>query len=458
MERLVANYRTLLQQVDVGGPAQSARAKAAALTKQVLDALEGLDEESSAAEAVAKLEGRVSPALLTLAEGLMVQANGLASLTAAVEGLGGFDAQYAQIERVSAHHGDNWEVLLHGHLKADRPVMFDLTDVIELKATSEDSSVLDALAHAKAHRAMVRDFIPDRDTDGRRVDVSFATQNWQKAIRDRRRPGHFVRRHFEAMMFYYLADELRTGDVAAIGSEEYADWSEQLLPWEQVEAKLPEYLAEVGLAASGEQVPFDGRALVAQLRGRLSAAAAAADGEYPDNYELFIDPDSGVPKLKARRAEKPRRSALVLEQAIKERMPERTLLGIVARTAYWIEWWNRFGPASGNDPKLKDPFGRYVITTFVKGTNMTFAEAARHITGVSGHELSVAALRHVTTAKLNEAIGDVVDRHAQLDLSWAWGNGTTAAADGTNMDTYLDNLLAETSVGWCRARRRRRRT
>ncbi|MFF2235782.1 Tn3 family transposase [Streptomyces anulatus] len=43
---------------------------------------------------------------------------------------------------------------------------------------------------------------------------------------------------------------------------------------------------------------------------------------------------------------------------------------------------------------------------------------------------------------MNEAIGDVVDRHAQLDLSWAWGNGTTAAADGTNMDTYLDNLLA----------------
>jgi hypothetical protein len=98
-----------------------------------------------------------------------------------------------------------------------------------------------------------------------------------------------------------------------------------------------------------------------------------------------------VPKLKPRRAEKPRKSAERLEQAIKERMPERSLLGIVARTAYWIEWWHRFGPASGNDPKLKDPFGRYVITTFVKGTNMAFAEAARHIAGVSAHELSVAA-------------------------------------------------------------------
>ncbi|MFD3415892.1 Tn3 family transposase [Streptomyces cyaneofuscatus] len=69
-------------------------------------------------------------------------------------------------------------------------------------------------------------------------------------------------------------------------------------------------------------------------------------------------------------------------------MPERTLMGIVARTAYWVEWWRRFGPPSGNDPRLKDPFGRYVLTTFVKGTNMGPYEAAKHIPGVSGHELS----------------------------------------------------------------------
>jgi len=444
VEALIGNYRALLQQVDK--EAQTAQARAAELTKQALDALEGLDEESGPAEVAERLGGKISPTLLRLAEGLMVQSNGLASLQSAVDELGGFEAQYAQIEKVSAHHGDNWEVLLHGHLKADRPVMFDLADAVELKATSEDASVLRALAHANAHRAPARDYIPDRDPDGRLVDVSFATQNWQKAIRDRRRPGYFVRRHFEAMVFFYLAEELRCGDVAVIGSEEYADWSEQLLPWEQVAAKLPEYLVEVGLREPGDAIAFDGPAVVSQLRARLTEAAAKADGEYPDNDELFIDPATGVPKLKPRRAEKPRKSAERLEQAIKERMPERSLLGIVARTAYWIEWWHRFGPASGNDPKLNDPFGRYVITTFVKGTNMTFAEAARHITGVSTHELSVAARRHVTTAKLNEALADTVNAHAKLDMSRAWGNGTTAAADGTHMDTYLDNLLAETSV------------
>ncbi|MFI9587022.1 hypothetical protein ACIHCQ_35575 [Streptomyces sp. NPDC052236] len=40
--------------------------------------------------------------------------------------------------------------------------------------------------------------------------------------------------------------------------------------------------------------------------------------------------------------------------------------------------------ALGNDPKLTDPFGRYVLTTFVKGTNMGPYEAARHISGGLG--------------------------------------------------------------------------
>ncbi|MFJ2202533.1 MULTISPECIES: Tn3 family transposase [Streptomyces] len=91
-------------------------------------------------------------------------------------------------------------------------------------------------------------------------------------------------------------------------------------------------------------------------------------------------------------------------------------------------------------------FGRYVITTFVKGTNMGPYEAARHIPGVSGHELSYTANRHFSIVLLNEAIADLVNAYARLDISQAWGDGTAVAADGTHMDTCLDNLLAETSV------------
>ncbi|MFF9756801.1 Tn3 family transposase [Streptomyces sp. NPDC014344] len=86
------------------------------------------------------------------------------------------------------------------------------------------------------------------------------------------------------------------------------------------------------------------------------------------------------------------------------------------------------------------------MTAFVKGTNMGPYEAARHIPGVSGHELSYTANRHFSIVLLNEAITDLLNAHARLDISQTWGDGTAVAADGTHMDTYLDNLLSETSV------------
>jgi hypothetical protein len=55
-------------------------------------------------------------------------------------------------------------------------------------------------------------------------------------------------------------------------------------------------------------------------------------------------------------------------------------------------------------------------------------EAARHIPGVSGHELSPAANRHFSIPLLNEAVADLVNAHARLDISQAWGDGTAVAA------------------------------
>ncbi|MHA5047880.1 Tn3 family transposase [Streptomyces sp. SD15] len=446
VEALIGNYRTVLKHIDSGGPAHEALEKAAAMTAEARQALQGLDEEASADEVARRLEGRVSPAVLALVKAQVVQAGGLGAVTQAMEGFGGFAKQYEQIEKVSAHHGNFWEVLLYGQIGRDRAVMFDLADKLEFTATSEDRRVVDALAHAQRHQSARGEYITAFDKKGKEVDISFATQNWRKAVVDKTRTGQFVRKHFEAMVFTALAEELRTGDVAVVGSEEYADWSEQLLAWEAVQETLGSYLVEVGLCEEGETAEFDAKFFRRQLEDKLRNAAAAADAGYPDNEGLVIDPETGIPSLKAHRADGQRPSAKRLEQEIKARMPERSLMGIVARTAYWVEWWRRFGPPSGNEPKLTDPLGRYVIVTFVKGTNMGPYEAARHIPGVSGHELSYVANRHFSIVLLNEAISDLVNAHARLDISQAWGDGTAVAADGTHMDTYLDNLLSETSV------------
>jgi hypothetical protein len=328
--------------------------------------------------------------------------------------------------------------LVERHRRRDRATMFAFTTVVELEATSADRSVLDAVEHARAYAHLTRDFIPDH-VDGVRVDLTFASEQWQRTIIDRGHPGQVHRRHFEACVFTYLASELRTGDIAVRGSQAYANWAEQLLPWEDCEGLLDGFCAETAL-------PNTAPAFTEQLRTRLADQAAVVDAKYRENTDLMIDPETGKPSLKQHRAGKPVDGPLALEEALKERMPERTLLEILARTAYWVEWWRRFGPASGSDPKLAGPLLRYVLTTFTYGCNLGPAQAARHIRGVSAHELGSTAARHFTTGKLNLASADVVNAYLLLDLVKAWGDGTSVAADGTQVDTLIDNLLAESHI------------
>lgn len=167
-------------------------------------------------------------------------------------------------------------------------------------------SVLKLLDYIREHTMLTRDHIPDHvvlvgddglpmvDSRGKprttRFDTSSASENWNKAIRDRKRPGMFVRRHLEACVFTYLAEELRTGDVAVDGAQPYANWADQLLSPEKCAELLPAFCAEVGL-------PTDARGFREGLQARLAAQCAESDAGYPDNADLVID-DAGKPSLK----------------------------------------------------------------------------------------------------------------------------------------------------------------
>ncbi|MEV0046908.1 Tn3 family transposase [Nocardia rhamnosiphila] len=375
------------------------------------------------------------------AEAGQAPGQGVAGAVAAVQEAGGFAAQLADIEEVSAFHGDNYEVLVHRYFTRDRSVMFDLVDTLDLVTTSSDDSVLAALEHARTYQGKRRDFIPMPpavDTEDAGSGIGFASGNWRRAVTDRRHPGMVARRHFEAMVFCYLAAELRTGDIAVAGAGEYADWRTNLLTWEECEPLLAEFCAEVGL-------PPTATGFVQRLRHAHLDAAAGPDAGYEDNADLVIS-EGGVPTLKRRRSAGTPAAVEKLAAAIERRMPQRSLLGIVARTAYWLGWHHHFGPASGSDPKLKDPQGRYCMAVFTGGVNIGPYEAAKHIAGVSARELSMVRNRHIDLKKLNAAIATVVNAFAELDVVKAWGDGITVAADGTQVQTYIDNLLAETSI------------
>ena len=383
------------------------------------------DEGAAAPEPAAAVAGRLL--LKTLAD-----AGGVEQLTAAHE-------------VVTAHHGNNYLPLLEKFYKSHRSALFTLLDTLDLEATSADHSVLDAVEFLRAIRGRTGEYVPEKVTVGRgadavtvAIDIDFVTEAWRKILVLKDRPGKLVRRHLEVCVFSYLASELRSGDIAVVGADSYANLHAQLMSWDECVPLAAQFCGQAG-------IPSDPKELTAHYRAALGDIAAVVDAGFPHNTDLSFE--DGRPVLRRRKGADRRPSALALEESIHQRLPERGLLDILARTAHLVGWPRHFGPASGSDPKIRAAMARYVLTVFANGTLLGPAQVARHMRDqVSAHELSIAANKHTTCAKIDAASSDVINEFAKLDVAGMWGDGRVVAVDGTQVDTWENNILAESHI------------
>jgi TnpA family transposase len=136
-------------------------------------------------------------------------------------------------------------------------------------------------------------------------------------------------------------------------------------------------------------------------------------------------------------------SAQRLHVEVMRRMPQRSLLDILANVEHLTNFTRHFGPASGSEPKIERAAERYLLTVFAIGSSLGPVQAARHMGGiVTAHMLSFANRKHFNVEKLEASRRELVELYLTLDLPKAWGNGTVVAADGTQFDFYENNLLA----------------
>lgn len=269
------------------------------------------------------------------------------------------------------------------------------------------------------------------------VDLSFSSETWQKLVLTKHKnQTKMVRRHFEVCVFSYLAAELKSGDIYVFGSESFADYREQLLTWAECEMQVETYCQNLGF-------PLDAEGFINHLKSWLHEIASSVDGAYPENTSLIIN-EAGEPVLKRLSRQSLSPSLQALEAIIEERMEERNLIDILRNVDYWTNFTRHFGPFSGSDPKIDRANERYLLTTFTYGCNLGPTQAARHMRGVvTPQMLSFVNQRHVSLKGLNSALVDIINRYHVLDLPKLWGDGNSAAADGTKYDLYEQNLLSE---------------
>ncbi len=112
----------------------------------------------------------------------------------ALDGAGGLEQLAAAHAAVAAYHGNNYLPLLEAYYGSHRAALFTLVDAIELEATSEDRSVLDALEFVKAvrhrrgawieHSCVVKGGKDEGETVSVSIDLdAFASDLWKRTPR-----------------------------------------------------------------------------------------------------------------------------------------------------------------------------------------------------------------------------------------------------------------------------------
>jgi hypothetical protein len=237
------------------------------------------------------------------------------------------------------------------------------------------------------------------------VDIGFLSRQWRQLVQHKTGTGVGIHRQsFEVAVFSYLADQIRSGDIAVVGSEDFADYRTQLLSWDECEKLLPEYCKKAGLPQTKD-------GFVNDLRSKLEQAAKQLDQRYPSAGDDLVINSKGVPVVKRVTKREIPESALQLEAEIAKRMPTRNVIDVLTNIQHWTDFTRHFGPISKNETKLSNPTEKYLMTVFANGTNLGPTQAARHFAKqqASAATLSYVNKRHVTKegleARLAESLG-----------------------------------------------------
>ncbi len=174
-----------------------------------------------------------------------------------------------QCEQVAAHHGDRYHPFVWRYYASHRKALFRVIKTLEFQSTTSDQALIEAMNFIIAHEQDPKKYLEAT------IDLSFASKKWLRTVMVRRKgKSWFLRQHLETCVFSYVATELKTGDLCVAGSEQFADYREQLLTWEECEPKVAEYCQRLDL-------PMTAEGFVEHLRTRLNEVAANVDRTRP---------------------------------------------------------------------------------------------------------------------------------------------------------------------------------
>jgi len=346
----------------------------------------------------------------------------------------------AECDAHMAYAGNNYYPFLLPLYKTQRPLLFNCLELVNVKSTTNDQSLIQAIHLILEHRSSHKEMLPlvEDDTTRKPINLHWIPEKWRKLVTGKttqNSPVHKVhRKYFELCVFTQMMRELKSGDLYVEESERYNDYRDQLIDWETFELQVSEYGEIV-------ELPTQPKAFVENLKKLLTDTANQVDSHYPYNEYLDMTNDSIVIRkhIKSNKSE----ALSFVDQYISEKLPATNILDILIDAEDWLDLHRQFGTLSGFETKIDDPRKRFITTLFCYGCNLGPTQTARSVKGLSRKQVAWLNLRHITEERLEKAIVKVVNAYNKFPLPKFWGSGKSASADGTKWNMYEQNLLSE---------------
>lgn len=351
-----------------------------------------------------------------------------------LEKQGGIEAMANQLKLVTAYHHNNYLPLLWPAHANNRAVIFRVLDLITIRSSTQDQSLLRALSFIRQHRSSRKKCLPAE------VDLSFASQRWQAFVHTKENGRLMLdRRALEVCVFSHVAEALAGTDLYVEDSGEYSDYRRQLLSLSECEKRLPEYCQLLDLPESSDD-------FVTSLKNQLTTMSNKVDQKFPGNGDFSID-DDGVPHLKRQKARPLPEGLDDFKDEVYSRMPERHLLDILKDVQHWSNYTKYFGPPSGSSPKISNASSQYLFTVFGFGCNLGASQTARHAPiSINAQSLRRVNKKHINASKLQAALDEVINEYKRFELPGFWGKSNVAIADGTQIELRKNTLMGEQHI------------
>jgi Tn3 transposase DDE domain len=228
------------------------------------------------------------------------------------------------------------------------------------------------------------------------------------------------RRFYELCVMAELKNALRSGDVSVVGSRQFRDFEDYLMPRPEFDQRLTEDSLHVSVPTSAAAY-LEQRLL--PLREALDQTdALASGGQLPDaglgSAGLKISPlENSVPK-----------EADAIRDAFYATLPHVKVTDLLMEVDHWTGFTRHFAHLKSNEP-AKDP-ALLLTAILADATNLGLGKIAESCPGTSLSKLSWLVAWHIRDETYSKALAEIVNHQHRVPFAAHWGEGTTSSSDG----------------------------